>query len=174
MTRLRKTITLIAAALAVAFALAACGEQKIEVSPSSSNFTGASLFSERCAGCHTFRQAATHGSASNIRTRERTDGPNFNVRHECLQRVLYAIENGGFSGAIMPANIVVGREAQQVAEFVAKYAGTDRGGPRPAGTGDAANGYQCSNAQTPANLSLDSGSASGDDASSPDETTAGG
>jgi hypothetical protein len=37
--------------------------------------------------------------------------------------VLYAIENGGFSGAIMPQNVVVGRQAQEVAEFVATYAG---------------------------------------------------
>ena len=37
--------------------------------------------------------------------------------------MLFAIRNGGFSGAIMPANIVVGQNAQDVAEFVAKYAG---------------------------------------------------
>ncbi|HEY4281038.1 MAG TPA: hypothetical protein VGM91_22690 [Conexibacter sp.] len=171
MTRLRKTITLIAAALAVSFALAACGEQKIEVSAQSPNFTGASLFSERCAGCHTFRQAATHGSASNIRSRERTDGPNFNVRHECVQRVLYAIKNGGFSGAIMPANIVVGRDAEEVAAFVAKYAGTDRGGPRPEGTGDAANNYDCTSMASPGA----STSGSDDSASTgADDTSAGG
>ena len=40
-----------------------------------------------------------------------------------MSRVLYAIENGGFSGAIMPQNVVVGQEAIDVAEFVAKYAG---------------------------------------------------
>jgi hypothetical protein len=37
--------------------------------------------------------------------------------------VLYAIRNGGFSGAIMPENIVVGKDAQAVAEFLAKYSG---------------------------------------------------
>ena len=37
--------------------------------------------------------------------------------------VLFAIQNGGFSGAIMPQNIVVGDEAEEVARFVAKYAG---------------------------------------------------
>jgi hypothetical protein len=37
--------------------------------------------------------------------------------------VLYAIENGGFSGAIMPQNVVVGQDAVDVAKFVATYAG---------------------------------------------------
>ena len=46
--------------------------------------------------------------------------------------MLYAMQNGGFSGAIMPQNIVVGKEAEQVAEFVAKYAGVDaKESPRP-------------------------------------------
>jgi hypothetical protein len=39
---------------------------------------------------------------------------------------LYAIRNGGFSGAIMPANI--GRQAKRVAAFVARYSGRERGG----------------------------------------------
>jgi hypothetical protein len=39
--------------------------------------------------------------------------------------VLFAIRNGGFSGAIMPQNIVVGDEAEAVAEFVAEYAGSE-------------------------------------------------
>ena len=39
--------------------------------------------------------------------------------------MLFAIQNGGFSGAIMPQNIVVGKEAEEVAKFVAKYAGDD-------------------------------------------------
>ena len=37
--------------------------------------------------------------------------------------MLYAIENGGFSGAIMPQNVVVGQQAIDVAKFVATYAG---------------------------------------------------
>ena len=37
--------------------------------------------------------------------------------------VLFAIQNGGFSGAIMPQNIVVGPQALAVAQFVATYAG---------------------------------------------------
>lgn len=142
MTRLPKSITTIAAALAVSVSIAACGEQKIQVAADSPERHAAEVFKQRCAGCHTFTAAGTRGSAANIRTRERTDGPNFNVRHECVERVLYAIQNGGFSGAIMPANIVVGEDALAVSEFVAKYAGRDAGA-RPEGMGDEANDFQC-------------------------------
>jgi hypothetical protein len=38
--------------------------------------------------------------------------------------VLFAIRNGGFSGSIMPANVVVGQDAQKVAAFVSQYAGS--------------------------------------------------
>lgn len=143
MLRLTKSILLPLLAIALTLGLAACGEQSIEVPSSSPQRAGAELFQQRCAGCHTFRAAATQGGSANVRTRERTDGPNFNTRRECIERVLYAIENGGFSGAIMPQNIVVGEQAQQVAEFVARYAGADATGPRPDGSGSEANGFHC-------------------------------
>jgi hypothetical protein len=104
---------------------AGCGTQKISVPKSAGDiYHGAVLFNQRCSGCHTLSYAATHGSAANVRTAEFNNGPNFNVRCERpVTRVLYAIENGGFSGAIMPQNVVVGQDATDVAEFVAKYAG---------------------------------------------------
>jgi mono/diheme cytochrome c family protein len=137
-----KSILFAVIALALAIPFAACGEQKIQVASSNPAHSGAVLFQQRCAGCHTLSAAGTHGSAANIKTRERTDGPNFNVRAECVERVLYAIANGGFSGAIMPQNIAVGADAQKIAAFVAKYAGA-KAASRPAGDGDAANGFHC-------------------------------
>jgi len=141
MSRLLKSISILVAALALTFALSACGEQKIEVARNDPDFRGAELFKQRCAGCHTFEAAGTTGSAANIRTRELTDGPNFDARPECVERVLYAIHNGGFSGAVMPANIVVGEDAQAVAEFVARFAGRDA--QRPENYGDESNGFRC-------------------------------
>ena len=87
---------------------------------------GANLFKQRCSGCHTLDAAAALGSrpTGKVSGGERTDGPNFNVRKETRLDVLYAIRNGGFSGAIMPANVVVGRDAEDVAQFVQAYAGT--------------------------------------------------
>lgn len=149
MTRLTKTILLATTALILAFALAACGQERIQVAQNDPAHHGAELFKQRCAGCHTLDAAGTRGSATNIRTRERTDGPNFNVRAECLQRVLYALANGGFSGGIMPQNIVVGADAQAVAQFVARYAGR-KATTRPAGDGSAANSFQCTSTKASA------------------------
>ena len=69
--------------------------------------------------------AGAQGSATSITNRVKTSGPNFNIRKEKAEQVLYALRNGGFSGAIMPQNIVVGQQAQAVAEFLAKYSGRD-------------------------------------------------
>jgi mono/diheme cytochrome c family protein len=110
--------------LAVSIAVSACGSETVSVPKTNANIhAGAVLFAQRCSGCHTLSVAGTQGSATKVRDRERTDGPNFNTRKETVQTVLYAIRNGGFSGAIMPENIVVGADAQHVAEFLAKYAG---------------------------------------------------
>jgi mono/diheme cytochrome c family protein len=113
------------ALFAVAALTTACGTQKISVPKSSAVvYQGAVLFNQRCSGCHTFSYAATHGSAQNVRTAQFNNGPNFDVRCERpVARVLYAIENGGFSGAIMPQNIIVGQQAKDVAQFVASYSG---------------------------------------------------
>jgi mono/diheme cytochrome c family protein len=116
------------AAFAVAAATAACGTQQIHVPKADPSFAAdyqaAHLFHARCAGCHTLSYAATMGSAANVRTAEAINGPNFNVRCERpVPRVLYAIENGGFSGAYMPANIFVGQQAREVAMFVARFSG---------------------------------------------------
>jgi mono/diheme cytochrome c family protein len=122
MARLARLLLLLVPVLA----LGACGTQKVGSGVDSADKGAAHIFNQRCGGCHTLSYAGTHGSAADIRTRERTDGPNFNFRKECtLTRVLYAIRNGGFSGAIMPQNIVVGADAQKVAAFVSKYAGQD-------------------------------------------------
>src|SRR4051794_1019362 len=115
-----------AAALAVAAcALVACGSQEVKVAPSDPPAvkSGADIFAARCGGCHTFSVAGTQGGAYKIKDRERVDGPSFDARKETVAQALYAIRNGGFSGAIMPENIVTGREAQAVAEFLAKYSG---------------------------------------------------
>ena len=125
MSRPAKILVLAIAALSLAAITAACGTEKIDVPKSqASTYSGAVIFSQRCAGCHSLDFAGTHGSASNVRTAQAISGPNFNQRCERpITRVLYAIENGGFSGAYMPQNIVVGQDANNVAKFVATYAG---------------------------------------------------
>ena len=130
MARRRKPLLAVTLA-GVAAVLAACGSQGLELGSSGKADAtlerGAHLFAERCSGCHTLKAAGAEGSATTLKNRERVDGPNFDQRKEKFDQVLFAIRNGGFSGAIMPQNIVVGRDAQAVARFVEKYAGRDAG-----------------------------------------------
>ena len=124
----RRIAALAVLAVAASGLLTACGSQGISSSVSSQSAavqSGAKLFSERCSGCHTFDVAGAQGSATKVSDREKVDGPNLNVRKVCYDSVIYALQNGGYSGAIMPANIVVGKEAQQVAAFVATYSGKE-------------------------------------------------
>jgi mono/diheme cytochrome c family protein len=111
--------------LAAAVLATACGTEKVSVSTSDAAIhQGAVLFNQRCGGCHTLSYAGTHGSAQNVRTAQFNNGPNFDIRCERpVARVLYAIQNGGFSGVVMPQNIVVGQQARDVAQFVATYSG---------------------------------------------------
>jgi mono/diheme cytochrome c family protein len=114
-------------ALAATPFLTGCGSRGVSVAEGDPNRAGAELFAANCAGCHTLDVAGTQGSATKIRDRERVDGPNFNTRKEEVDQVLYAIRNGGFSGAIMPENILVGDDAQKVAEFLAEFSGREAG-----------------------------------------------
>jgi mono/diheme cytochrome c family protein len=123
-----------ATALLAALGLAACGmgEEGVSVSKSDSNYNGAVLFATHCSGCHTLSAAGTQGSGNRGL---RTQGPNLDQRTETYDDALFAIQNGGFSGAIMPQNILVGEEAEAVARFVAKYAGDEaEESPRPGQT----------------------------------------
>jgi mono/diheme cytochrome c family protein len=110
----------------LALAVAGCGGE-IEVADDDPNRRGAELFYERCSGCHSLDAANAYGSKEEgeLAGGERTNGPNFNVRRESREDVLFAIQNGGFSGAIMPANIVVGDDADAVADFLAEYSGRE-------------------------------------------------
>jgi mono/diheme cytochrome c family protein len=123
-----RPVLVIAAVVAAALGLAACGfgEEGVSVSKDDPNREGAVLFASHCSGCHTLDAAGTQGSGNRG---ERVQGPNLNQRTETYEDALYAIENGGFSGAIMPQNIVVGKEAEAIAEFVAESAGSEAAEP---------------------------------------------
>jgi mono/diheme cytochrome c family protein len=116
----------LAALLVAALALSACGSQGVSVAKDSPYYRGAVLFREHCSGCHTLSVVGAQGSATSIKNRIRVNGPNFNIREEKAEQVLYAIRNGGFSGAIMPENIVVGDDAKAIADFLAKYSGSQK------------------------------------------------
>jgi mono/diheme cytochrome c family protein len=111
-------------AVTAALALSACGfgEEGIAVSKDDPYYAGAVTFATHCSGCHTLSAAGTQGTGNRS---VRAQGPNLDQRTETYDDALFAIQNGGFSGAIMPQNIVVGDEAEALARFVAKYAGSE-------------------------------------------------
>ena len=123
---------LVPAVVALAAGLVACGPQGVELDEGDRGnaqiASGARIFDQRCQPCHTLDEAGSQGSAVVANAREYKDGPNFNERKVDYEDVLYAIRNGGFSGAIMPANIVVGKDAELVAAFVERYSGKKGGG----------------------------------------------
>jgi mono/diheme cytochrome c family protein len=113
------------ACAAAAALLAGCGGEITVPESDQTAHRGAVLFHERCSGCHTFKKANASGSKppGQLSGGERTNGPNFDVRHVNKDDALFAIRNGGFSGAIMPANVVTGKQADEVADFLDKYSG---------------------------------------------------
>lgn len=121
--RARRPLIALLALPATAISISACGTQGIQLSKSNPYYSGAVIFRDHCSGCHTLSVVGAEGSATSVQDRVKTDGPNFNVRKETIKQVLYALHNGGFSGEIMPENVVVGPQAQKVAEFLAKYSG---------------------------------------------------
>ena len=145
-----RKIASLALATALALGATACGgTRNVELDKGDqanrSINNGANLFVERCSGCHTINSTGSRGSkpTNDNGGGERTNGPNFNVRKENKEDILYAIRNGGFSGAIMPANIVVGQDAEDVAAYLEKYAGrggsdvTEQQSPNQTGSGGA-------------------------------------
>lgn len=74
---------------------------------------GADLFAGDCGSCHTLAAADTSGAI----------GPNLDDLQPDQAEVLAAIQNGGAGSGAMPANLLAGTEAQQVAAFVAANAG---------------------------------------------------
>jgi mono/diheme cytochrome c family protein len=125
----RLTALASAGAAALSLLAAGCGGNISVPKRDTAARDGAQLFYERCSGCHSIDAANAYGSkpTGQIQPGERTDGPNFNIRKEKRDDILFAIRNGGFSGAIMPANVVVGKDAQLVADFLSKYSGRKAG-----------------------------------------------
>jgi mono/diheme cytochrome c family protein len=127
MRRRRRTLALLAAAL-LSVAMAACGttddegektvadetqstpaEQEPEQPLSPAEERGRTLFVETCGSCHTLDAAGTQGQV----------GPDLNELQVDEAQVLRAIEVGGTGSGTMPAGLYKGKDAQDVATFVA-------------------------------------------------------
>jgi mono/diheme cytochrome c family protein len=74
---------------------------------------GKLIFTQNCGTCHVLEDAGTSGQI----------GPPLDPLRPNKSRVLTAIKEGGTGTGTMPANIVTGKEAQDVSEYVASVAG---------------------------------------------------
>ena len=119
--------------LAIAFALAACGTGGL-VSGATDEENGKKLFQEKCAGCHGLAAAgSTGGIGPNLDdsfAQARADGFKestiLNIVHDQIQypgQYATAQSNPNFLTANMPANLVKGQDAVDVAAYVAANAG---------------------------------------------------
>jgi mono/diheme cytochrome c family protein len=109
-------------ALAAAVASAGCGTGGIARSGDANN--GRTLFTQKCAGCHTLAdansQAAVGPNLDNAFYGDRKQGiKQSSIANVVLQQIRIAIPP-------MPANLVKGQDAQDVATYVASVAGTDQ------------------------------------------------
>jgi mono/diheme cytochrome c family protein len=83
-------------------------------SASSTEERGKDLFRQTCASCHSLAAVNARG----------VTGPNLDeVGRMTPQRVLNAIRVGGTGQGRMPPNLLQGKDAQEVAAFVASVAG---------------------------------------------------
>lgn len=78
-----------------------------------STAAGKALFAETCGSCHTLADAGTTGEV----------GPNLDVLEPEQARVEMAIADGGTGTGVMPSDLFEGKQAEQVAAYIAAVAG---------------------------------------------------
>lgn len=80
-----------------------------------STAAGKALFTETCGSCHTLADAGTSGDV----------GPNLDLLEPEPERVEMAIANGGTGTGAMPPDLYGGKQAEQVAAYVAAVASSE-------------------------------------------------
>jgi cytochrome c553 len=81
-----------------------------------SEMRGKDIFRQTCSSCHSLAAVNARG----------VTGPSLDQIGEASpERIVNAIENGGTGQGLMPAGLLEGQEAQDVAEYVSKVAGSN-------------------------------------------------
>ncbi len=78
-----------------------------------SGMTAKQIFVEKCGSCHTLKAAGTSG----------TLGPDLDEIEAPKQNILGALGAGGMGSGRMPKDLVTGRDAERVAQYVYANAG---------------------------------------------------
>jgi cbb3-type cytochrome c oxidase subunit III len=120
--------------VAAALLLAACGTGGI-VSATADEENGKKLFQEKCGGCHALAAAGTSGtlgpnlddSFAEARANGFKESAIANIVHDQIRfpgQYPTAASNPNYLKTNMPANLVTGQDADDVAAYVAANAGT--------------------------------------------------
>ena len=88
-------------------------EEPVGEPPAAATGPGKELFTQTCGSCHTLADAGTAGSI----------GPSLDALGPDAAMVETAIHAGGAGTGMMPANLYTGKQAKQVAAYVAAVAG---------------------------------------------------
>jgi mono/diheme cytochrome c family protein len=135
----RNTLAAVLCAVAVTLPLAACGRDEPDLSK------GKAEFVEKCGSCHALSRAGTAG----------TQGPSLDkafqtaladgIDRDTVQGIVHDQILHPRKGSIMPADLVTGEDAHDVAAYVAFAAaksGNDQGALASAGLAQAKSGEQ--------------------------------
>ncbi len=108
---------------------------------------GRQLFSAKCGTCHKMQQAASLGVQGPDLDAAFASAREVGMDDDTIEGIVKAqIEHPrpsmeGFPGVSMPANIVEGNDLEDVAAYVAAYAGTNAQPPKAPGEGPGAQVY---------------------------------
>ncbi len=147
------TILAVAAASAIVLTAAGCGDTVGYSDGSGDRQRGKELFVEKCGSCHTLADAGTNGKIGPdldyAFVQSRIDGLGESTILQVVRdQIAYPVTTPSTGAPGMPADIVTGDDADDVATYVASVAGLDATGqpidpanpPQPSPGGGATDG----------------------------------
>lgn len=151
--RRRQAIAVVLVGLVAALGLSACGDTVGYTEPTGDKIEGKKLFVASCGSCHTLRDAGTAGTIGPdldyAFVQSRIDGLGDDTILQVVRaQIAYPVTTPSTGAPGMPANILEGQEADNVATYVASVAGLDASGkpmdpanpPKPAPPGGPTDG----------------------------------
>jgi cbb3-type cytochrome c oxidase subunit III len=153
--RRRQAVVVVVGAVVAGLGLAACGDTVGYSEGTGDRIRGKELFTKSCGTCHELADAGTTGTVGpNLDyafVQSRIDGlGESSILQVVRGQIAYPVTTPSTGSPGMPANIVEGADAEDVASYVASVAGLDANGepinpsnppkPKPPGGGGATNG----------------------------------
>ena len=151
--RRRQAVAVVVSGLLAALGLSACSDTVGYTQPAGDKIRGKQLFVKKCGSCHTLRDAATTGKIGPdldyAFVQSRIDGLGQDTILQVVRaQIAYPVTTPSTGTPGMPANIVEGQDADDVATYVASVAGLDANGqpmnpenpPKPAPPGGPTDG----------------------------------